>query len=156
MGIGNSQRGDDRAGPRVARLVRRLARVVPDGPPEGRPRLAGVLVAETTPEAYAGAMARLNPDVILLVDAVDLGGPPGEAALLDGADLSRQDGWEVHRPPLALLMRYLTDRTGARVLLLGIQAVSLDWGEPMTPAVRQATGRVVRTLLSRLEAIGGA
>lgn len=146
VGIGNAGRGDDCAGLRVARLLRRLA--APGG--SGPLVLAEVIVANTAPEAYAGAIAASAPDTVLLVDAADLGEPPGAVALVEEADLSQRPGWEVHRPPLSLLMRYLALRTEARVLLLGIQPQDIDWGAPLSPAVRQSTSTAVRALLKLL------
>lgn len=147
VGIGNAGRGDDRAGLRVARLLRRLA--TPGGP--GPLSLADVIEAHTSPEAYAGAIAASAPETVLLVDAADLSEPPGAVALVEEADLAERPGWEVHRPPLALLMRYLALRTGARVLLLAIQPKDTSWGAPMSPAVRRSTGAVVRGLLAALK-----
>lgn len=146
VGIGNAGRGDDAAGLRVARLLRRLG--APGG--WGPLVLADVVVAGTAPEAYAGAIAASAPDTVLLVDAAQLGQPPGAVALVAEADLAQRPGWEVHRPPLALLMHYLTLRTGARVLLLGIQPQDTAWGAPLSPAVRQSTGAAVRGLLALL------
>jgi len=146
VGIGNAGRGDDRAGLRVARLLRRLA--APGG--SGPLVLAEVIVAGTAPEAYAGAVAQSNPDTVLLVDAADLGEPPGAVALVEEADLARRPGWEVHRLPLSLLMRYLALRTDARVLLLGIQPQDTNWGAPLSPAVRRSTSLAVRALLKLL------
>lgn len=156
MGIGNEGRGDDRAGLRVARLLRRLA-LPRGGSGGGSPggtgslSLADVIVAGTAPEAYAGAVAASSPDTVLLVDAADLGEAPGAVALAGEEELLARPGWEVHRPPLALLMRYLALRTEARVLLLGIQPADTAWGASLTPAVRRATGDVVRGLLALLK-----
>jgi hydrogenase 3 maturation protease len=141
LGIGNPHRGDDRAGVRVARLLRRLA-----PPPEAGGGIVAAIDAGTVPEAYAEAVAACQPDVVLLVDAVDMGAPPGRVILLTEEGLTTRPVCSSHRLPLLLLMRYLHTRTGARILLLGIQAGTVDWYAPMTPAVRRSTADIVRRL----------
>lgn len=142
VGLGNPGLGDDGAGTRVARL---LARRLPRASPQegGDSRIVAAIAAETTPEAEAGRIAACRPDVVLLVDAVDLGAPPGSVGLFEAADLTGRSGWSSHRPPLVLLMRYLAARTGARVVLLGIQPADVAWGVPMTRPVRSAVSAVV-------------
>ncbi|MBP2018897.1 hydrogenase maturation protease [Symbiobacterium terraclitae] len=152
VGIGNPGRGDDGAGPRVARLLaRQLRPEAPEGPCD---RIVAAIAAETTPEAEAGRIAALGPDCVLLVDAVDFGAPPGSSRLFGEEDLTARLGWFAHRPPLALLMRYLQERTGARVVLLGIQPRDVGWSARMTPPVRAASSAVVRRLCRWSE--GGA
>jgi len=152
VGIGNPGRGDDGAGPRVARLLARQLR--PEEAEGAGDRIVAVINAGTTPEAEAGRIAAHRPDCVLLVDAVDFGAPPGSACLLDEEDLMSRAGWSVHRPPLALLMRYLKERTGARVVLMGIQPENVEWSARMTEPVRAASSAVVRCLCRWSE--GGA
>ncbi len=145
VGIGNPGRGDDGAGPRVARLLAR--QLSPAPPPErGGDRIVAVIAAETTPESEVGRIAELRPDAVVLVDAVDFGAPPGSASLFVEADLTGRSGWSAHRPPLGLLMQYLAARTGARVLLLGIQPADVGWGARMTEPVRAAAAAAARCL----------
>lgn len=132
VGVGNPGRGDDAAGIRVARALRFLLRR------SGIHAIAAAIPAGTTPEAVAHQIVVHQPQTVLLVDAVAMGAEPGAMALLDPDQLNQRVGWSVHRPSLSLLMQYLTMRTGARTLLLGIQAGQTDWGAPLTPAVRQA------------------
>lgn len=141
LGIGNPQRGDDRAGVRVARLLRRLA-----PPPSPGGAILAAIDGGVLPEACAEEVAGHRPDVVLLVDAVDMGAPPGRMVLLTEEDLAAHPASSTHRLPLLLLMRYLRTRTGARTLLLGIQAGTLDWYAPMSPAVRRSTAALVRRL----------
>lgn len=153
LGIGNPGRGDDGAGPRVARL---LARQLPPEAPEGPgDRIVAAISAETTPEAEAGRIAALSPDCVLLVDAVDFGAPPGSSCLFDEEDLTSRMGWSAHRPPLTLLMHYLQERTGARVILLGIQPADVGWSARMTEPVRAAASAVARCLHRWSEGGGG-
>jgi hydrogenase 3 maturation protease len=107
VGLGNPLRGDDAAG---LLLARRL---------HGVPGLR-VLEAEEGPEAELGRIRAGAPRAIVLVDAVEIGAPPGAVALLEAGDL-RVDEPSTHRPPLGLVMRWLAEETGADVFLVGIQ-----------------------------------
>lgn len=147
LGIGNPLRGDDAAGCEVARQVRHMAS--PALLEAGR---VLVLEAEDVPESYSGPVVAADPDVILLLDAVDLGAAAGSVALIPASSL-RDVTLYTHRTPLAPLARYLEHRCGADVYLLGIQPASVDWGAPLHPDVA-AAARDAAALL--VEALGSA
>jgi len=136
MGIGNRWRGDDAAGPEV---IARLA---------GRAR-ARCIDAGDAPERHLGEAVEGPPDGILLVDAVDFGGRPGEVALFGLEDLPATLG-TTHDVPLSVLMGYLRAMTGADVLLLGLQPETTDFGRRMSAAVDDAVRVVTDALLAQL------
>ena len=136
MGIGNRWRGDDAAGPEViARLAGRAEALCID--------------AGDAPERHLGEALEARPDAILLVDAVDFGGSPGEVALFEPEDLPSRLG-TTHDVPLSVLMRYLRAMVEADVLLLGIQPQTTDFGTRMSAAVDDAVGLVKDVLLVQL------
>jgi hydrogenase 3 maturation protease len=124
VGIGNELRGDDAVGLMVARLVRGAAG-------------AEVLEAGDAPENHLGRVIRAGPDTVLLIDAADLGRPPGEFEILDPADM---DGTclTTHAMPLAELSGAISAMTGAAVRLLGIQPASVRIGSPLSEELRRA------------------
>lgn len=121
--MGNPTRGDDGAGPAV---VQELSG-------SGVPALD----AGDSPERYLGPMTESGAEVIVFVDAVDFGGKPGEAALLDERELPRRS-CVTHRSSLSLVMRYIREQAGQRSVLIGIQPGSLALGAGLTPPVRRA------------------
>jgi len=137
VGIGNALREDDGVGSRIAR---RLA---------GRPEIlrAGVTVidAEEVPESHLGPVVVARPDVVLLVDAADLGAHPGEVALLDSAALDTRVA-ATHRTPLGPVARFLESETGATVMLLAIQPLLRGWSDTLSEPV-EATVRDLAALL---------
>jgi hydrogenase 3 maturation protease len=136
MGIGNRWRGDDAAGPEViARLAGRAG--------------ARCIDAGDAPERHLGEAAEGTPDSILLVDAVDFGGLPGEVAVFGLEDLPARLG-TTHDVPLSVLMGYLRAMTGADVLLLGIQPETTGFGTRMSAAVDDAVGVVTDMLVAQL------
>lgn len=142
IGIGNPMRGDDVVGCQVARQLRQLAHEHPT------PNLA-VLVVEDVPESFAGPALAAHPDVVVLVDAVDLHAPPGSAALIDAESLG--NGAAVtHRTPLRVLAQYLAHEARADVCLLGIQPANVAWGAALSPAVAAAARDTAAILLDAI------
>lgn len=142
VGIGNEQRGDDGAGPRVVRQLEGL--VARNGTSA---TLVGALDAGVLPETNCGWIASHSPDVVLLVDAVHMeGAEPGDVALLHAGVPDDLPAWGTHRPPLALFMQQLGERTGAHVLLIGIQPERVDWGTRPSAVVRGSILRLVKEL----------
>ncbi len=137
VGIGNPLRGDDGVGCRVA------ARLLDACRTGALTRCAGlaVLDAEDVPENYLGPVAQTRPDVVVLVDAADIGGPPGASALLDANAL---DGARrvTHRTSLGITARVIREMTGAEVMLLAVQPATLAWDAPMSPEVAAAADDV--------------
>jgi len=137
MGIGNRWRGDDAAGPEViARLAGRVA--------------ARCIDAGDAPERHLGEVAEGAPDTILLVDAVDFGGCPGEVALFELEDLPSRLG-TTHDVPLSVIMRYLRAMAEADVLLLGIQPETTGFGATMSAAVDDAIRVLTEMFLAQLD-----
>jgi hydrogenase maturation protease HycI len=131
VGVGSDLRGDDAAGVLVAR---RLAEQESD-------RLR-VVEGGTAPENYTSVVKSFDPDHVLLVDAVEFGGDPGEFKSVDPEDLA-QTSFSSHAYPLTLLTDYLERETGATITLLGIQPASIDEPETLSPAVEDGIEAVV-------------
>jgi hydrogenase 3 maturation protease len=121
VGVGNPLRGDDAAGCLLARRLR--------GTPDVR-----VIEAEEVPESFVGDIAAAAPDVVVVVDAVDLGATPGTVAVLETDDVAAYAP-TTHRLPLSLVMDVVQRRTGADVFLIAVQPLSLAFGAPVSPQV---------------------
>jgi len=124
VGVGNTWKGDDGAGPA---LVSRL---------QGRVR-AQLIDAGEVPESFLGRIGETSPDTIVFLDVADLGAAPGEIAIIEGEQL-RDTSFSTHRLSLALLMKYLKDSTAADVFLLAIQPKGVGFGERMSQEVEEA------------------
>lgn len=121
VGVGNPLRGDDAAG---CLLARRLQGI----------RDVRVIEAEEVPESFVGDIAAAAPDVVVLVDAVDLGAEPGAVALIEREQVAAFAP-TTHRLPLSLVMDVVQRRTGADVFLIAVQPLSLAFGAPVSPQV---------------------
>jgi hydrogenase maturation protease HycI len=140
VGVGNELRGDDGAGPMVARL---LAEAV--GGQDG------LLIVDggSAPENSSGLLRRFAPDLVLLVDAAEAGDSPGAVRWIDCA-AAGGGGPTTHTLPLRLLSAYLHAELGCRVVLLGIQPADLSLDAPLSGPVRAAVDTVAQALAAAL------
>ncbi len=137
LGIGNPLRGDDAAGPLVTRRLR---------PAPG----LRAIEAEEVPESHLGAVVASRPDTIVLVDAVEMGAPPGSLALVDTGELVRYAP-TTHRVPLDLLASFLAGETGASVFLVAIQPGRTALAGPPSREVEEAAALVAAVMNGALE-----
>ncbi|MDR1649620.1 MAG: hydrogenase maturation protease [Synergistaceae bacterium] len=131
-GVGNVLMGDDAVGCKVAELLAKR----------------GVPVADcgTTPENYVPALSKNPPRALLIVDAVDMGLPPGECRKLSLKDMDAAAD-SSHGVPLSLLLSPFEDCM--EISVLGIQPESLRLGAPLSDAVEKAAFRAA-DLISEL------
>jgi hydrogenase 3 maturation protease len=142
VGIGNRWRADDAAGPAViSRLAGRVG--------------ARCIDAGDAPERHLGEVIESGAEAVLLLDAVDFGGAPGEIALFAAEDLSGGTS-TTHTSSLRLLMQYLEAQGNARVLLVGIQPAGVAFGEPMSAPVTASVDALAELLAARLGGRAGA
>jgi hydrogenase 3 maturation protease len=137
VGVGNALKADDAAGQLLAEALRRR---FPDR----------VFDAGQVPENYLGPIRRARPDTILLVDAADFGGAPGDIRLATEADVGGL-ALGTHAAPLSMFMALAAAETGAAVHLVAVQAKSTELGGTMCEEVRAAVGRLGEVLATVLE-----
>lgn len=129
VGIGNPLLGDDAAGCLVAR---------------GLANLPGIEVVESddVPERDALRVADMAPDVVVLVDAVQMGAPPGSVAVLDPDALAGYTP-TTHRVPLSLIAAFIHQASAADVFVLAIQPGRVAFGAGVSPEVARSVGTLV-------------
>jgi hydrogenase 3 maturation protease len=143
LGVGNRMRGDDAAGSLLAdRLASRIPVMVVDG--------------GSAPENVVEHIASHRPDTVVLLDAVDFGGKPGEVRFFDGASVGA-GGLSTHALSLEAVAEYLRSRGGTRVCMLGIQPARVALGEGLSPEVADSLTRLADALadVCAAEARGG-
>jgi len=133
IGCGSLLMGDDAAGSLIARRLSLLS------------GSAAAFCCETAPENFTGDIKRLKPDVLLAIDAADMGLAPGAAALIPVGDIGGAS-FNTHMLPLRLMLEYLRLETGCRVYLLGIQGKKMAYSEHVTPEVGETVDEIADTL----------
>ena len=132
LGIGNRQRCDDGAGSRVAAALHAALG-------------ASAIDAGTVPENFLEKMARREPDTIVLVDAVDFGGAPGELRVFEPESIALA-GISTHALSLRMTVQYLRARTGAPTVVLAIQPASIGDGDELSEPVAGTVALLCETL----------
>lgn len=126
LGIGNPDRGDDGAGMYVAGLVRDPGWVV--------------FSCGTVPEMFSGKVRAHQPEILVLVDAAEMGLLPGEFRRIPPEKVSGFSGC-THSLPLAVVMEYLRPFAG-RMILIGIQPGSCGEEDRISEPVRTGAARL--------------
>lgn len=133
--LGNELWGDDAAGLTVGRAL--AGRVDP-----GRLILCGEGL-----EACTGKIKKRKPRIVVLVDAVDAGLPPGSVVLTSLQSEDSPPPLSTHSLPKTLLLRLLGVE---EAWVLGVQVGSRGLGEPLSAEVAAACSSLTRLLLSLL------
>jgi len=133
VGIGNPLRGDDAAGPELIKELR-----------NSLPCLLLLDVGEV-PENYLEKIVKEKPDTMVLVDAVDLGAPPGTIRIIEKGDI-RDESLSTHNVSLRLVVNYLQRETSADVFLLGIQPETTEFGRGISEPVKDSLENIVEAL----------
>lgn len=138
MGIGNELRSDDAAGILVARALTD-SRFTRD--------LETVLIMDSghAPENGTSQLRRFAPRLVLLIDAADMGEPPGTVHLIEMEEIDGMSA-STHSLPLSMLSKYLALELSCDVMLLGIQPASTGVGEGVSREVQQAVKEIVNAL----------
>jgi hydrogenase 3 maturation protease len=134
VGIGNPMRGDDGVGVKIIERLEEMG-------------LTGVMLlnTETVPEAFTGKVESYEPTHVLLLDAANFGGLPGETRLIDSEHIGGQ-AISTHSLPLNIFISYIEKSLGITVLLLGVQPKTVTFGEEMTLELVEASERIAETL----------
>lgn len=124
--VGSVLRGDDAAGPMLAKMMA-------DGPETGWVVIDG----GQTPEDELRTIRRMAPELVVVVDAADMGLETGSIRRLTAADVAGSFLITTHALPMTFLLDQLNQAAG-NVVFLGIQPEDTTFFNPLTPAVRRA------------------
>ena len=136
MGVGNRLRGDDAVGPL---LVERLQGQV-DFP---------LLDAGDVPENYLGPIEDAKAELVLIVDAVEMGTKVGETAIFD-IEQVQNTSVSTHTANLGLLFKVIPPERRPQVIMLGIQPGNMEFGQGLTMSVHKTLEGLVKMLILSL------
>jgi len=140
VGVGSPIRGDDIVGLKVLEIL------------EGKlPSSVLLLETESVPESYTGSIRDFQPTHVVIVDAANFGGAPGEAKIIPPKAIANTSV-STHSLPLHVFIGYVKQSICPNVILLGIQGVNIDFGAGLTPEVEKgayALAGLLQTLLGQ-------
>lgn len=136
LGVGNELKSDDGIGPFV---IKRLKE-------EGIENDNLLFIdAETVPENFTGKIRKEEPTHLIIVDACLMDSQPGFMQVVDKNDFANI-GISTHSMSLSFFVRYLEKDTDFKIIFVGIEPETMDWGERPTPKVENAANEFIETL----------
>ena len=141
LGIGNRLGGDDAAGTCVVDMLnQRRHRTKAFLPTE-----IIAIDAGTAPESYTSVIRKHRPDLLILIDAADMGLPPGALRTIAPERISILS-FSTHTIPLSLFVSYVEEFCG-KVLLVGVQPERTETGSGISKAVRKSVKKLAEAIL---------
>jgi hydrogenase 3 maturation protease len=141
LGIGNPLGGDDAAGTCLVGMLnhrQHKAKTL-------RPAEIAAIDAGTAPESYTSVIRQHRPDLLILVDAADMGLPPGALRTIPPERISVLS-FTTHHMPLSIFMSYVGGFCG-KVLLVGVQPERTEPGRRISRAARASVKELAEAIL---------
>lgn len=136
LGIGNTLRQDDAAGPLLASRIKAKAPYI-------------VYDCGPSPENYLGKIIKDNPDNVVIIDAVDFGGAAGEFRVADAEEIKTTNLFSTHNASISLTINYLQANIKADIIVLMIQPKETNFSENLSPEMSQALDELENWWLKR-------
>jgi hydrogenase 3 maturation protease len=141
LGIGSRLGGDDAAGTYVVDMVNQrwqTAKAL-------LPAEIMAIDAGTAPESYTSVIRQHRPDLLILIDAADMGLPPGALRTIMPEKISILS-FSTHHIPLPMFISYVREFCG-KVLLVGVQPEQTETGRGISEAVRKSVKKLAEAIL---------
>lgn len=132
--VGNEMMGDDGAGPLLAE------KLAANPLPEWR-----VFNGGSAPEMESLAIREWHPDLLLVIDATEMGLNPGEIRQVDPDTIAEMMLMNTHSMPLNFLLDDLRPDVG-EIVMLGLQPDIVGFYYPMSPTISAAVNKLEAAL----------
>jgi len=132
VGIGNTLKGDDGAGPLVCQQL--YGKVC-----------AGVMDVGTVPENYIQPIVKSTPENLLVIDAIDFGASAGTIGMFKPEQLNSAI-ISTHSLSPRVFVNVICKETEADPYFVGIQPAQTQLGESVSPEVSRAIRWLIRNL----------
>ncbi len=132
VGIGNVIRLDDGLGPYLAQNFKA----------EGWKTLD----CATVPENFTSKIKQLQPELVVFIDAAEMDLAPGEFRIIPKEQI-KDFSCGTHNLPLSLMIDFLQQSMVVDMFFVGVQPVSVDDGEGLSPEVFQGLEKLTQALI---------
>jgi hydrogenase 3 maturation protease len=139
LGVGSELRADDIAGILVSQELEKDAKKI------GRSIDLKVFLGYTAPENLSGEIKKFAPTHVMIIDTADIGKNPGDVALFTPED-SGGISFSTHKLPIKVLAQYLLQSFECKVIIIGIQPKTLDFGKAISKEVKSAANGVSKAI----------
>ncbi len=127
VGLGNRLRSDDGAGSILAGRLKSKG-------------IYSVFDVETAFENYLGRFIKEDPESIIIIDAADFGGNPGEFREIGTNELATVGFYSTHDTSLSMSINYLQTHIKADIIILAIQPKVTVFGDKLSREVANTLG----------------
>jgi hydrogenase 3 maturation protease len=124
VGIGNTLKGDDGAGPQVCSILKGNIS-------------AEIIDAGTAPENFIAKIVQMSPKKLLIIDAIDFGKPPGTFKIFDIQDLGKFS-FSTHCLSPHLFVEAIRSEINVEVFFICIQLAHMHLGSGTSKKVAGA------------------
>jgi len=130
VGIGNLLKTDDGVGVYISSGIRNTSRI-------------SALTVEVSIENYIGKINSLDPDILVLIDCVDMKSSPGSCKLMPVSQIADLT-FSTHN----ISLRRVSDFFKMEVYLMGIQPEKVDFGENISYLVKEEADKIINFINS--------
>jgi hydrogenase 3 maturation protease len=127
-GIGNLLKSDDGTGVYISRNIVNCGNI-------------SSLSVEVSIENYIGKINMLSPDILVLVDCVEMNSPPGTFKLIP-VELIKDLTFNTHN----ISFKRLKEFFNMPVYILGIQPEKVDFGENISYIVKNVADKIIHLI----------
>ena len=136
LGVGNELKSDDGVGPFIIKKLKE----------ENIENNSLLFVdAKTVPENFTGKIRKEEPTHLIIVDACLMDSQPGNMQIVSKDDFA-DIGISTHSMSLSFFVRYLEKDTDFKIIFVGFEPETMDWGVKPTPKVEKAAYEFIETL----------
>lgn len=138
--LGNILRGDDGIGIYIGNgLLNKIPEISKK-----------VILAHNTPVNFLGKIVKENPDLLIIVDAIDIQVDIGVIALLSSETIQNTQSTTTHYQELDDLLKFLKMEMGKlpQVSILGIQIDNIEFNTEMNHQVKQSGDKIISLFLN--------
>ena len=128
VGIGNVLKQDDGVGVYISRKIKETKQILS-------------LTVEVSIENYIGKINSLNPDILVLIDCMEMNSSAGTFKLFS---LSQIDDLTFNTHNISL--KRLSEFFRMAVFILGIQPEKIDFGENISFLVKNVADRIIKQI----------
>ena len=136
LGVGNELKSDDGVGPFI---IKRLTDEVVQN------EALIFIDAQTVPENFTGKIRKENPTHVIIVDACLMDKKPSEMQIVDKYNFANI-GISTHSMSLSYFVKYLEKDTDFKIIFVGIEPETMDWGDEPTSEVKKAAFEFIEIL----------
>lgn len=137
LGAGSCLMADDAAGVMITdSLIERF------GTNPGR---FAVFSGGNAPECFTGEIKKFKPDLVLIIDAADMGLAPGSVRSIKSDEVAGVS-FSTHMLPLKVMLDYLKKEIECETAIIGIQPKSLEFGGEMCEDVKNTVAELIEML----------